>query len=150
MGLKMKKSICAVSLGIGLFLIAGCDTPSSRINKNPELFARFPADVQANIKQGKVNVGYSKDMVNMALGKPNREYIRTTAGGTTEVWSYTSVYTTTDRQRVNAQVRIKDNQGVYRTVQDDIWADVQQQHEYDTLRVEFENSLVIAVEQLNR
>ena len=150
MGLKMKKCIGAVVLGIGLFLMAGCDTPSSRISKNPELFASFPTDVQANIKLGKINVGYTKDMVNMALGKPDREYIRTTATGTAEVWSYTSVYTTTDRQRVNGQVRIKDNQGIYRTVQDDIWVDVQQQHEYETLRVEFENGLVKAVEQLNR
>jgi hypothetical protein len=145
-----KLTALAVYSSLGLLFAIGCDTPSTRIKKNPALYNSFPADVQANIQQGKISVGYNKDMVGMALGKPDREYTRTTATGTTEVWSYTSVYTTTDRQRVSGQFRVRDSDGVYRNVADDVWIDVQQQHEYERLRVEFENGVVKAIENLNR
>lgn len=131
-------------------LAAGCSTPDSRIKKHPELFASFPPDIQAHVKAGKVELGYTKDMVFIALGKPDREYTRRTAEGTVEVWSYVGTFTTIDRQLVSGPFRVRDPQHGYRTVHDSVWVDVQQLHEYERLRVEFADGKVRALEHLNR
>lgn len=132
-------------------LLFGCNTPQSRIKKNPELFNSFPADVQAQVQAGKVSIGFNSDMVAMALGKADRVYSRTTAAGNTEVWAYTAYYTSTERQRVRADVRVRDVGGRYRSVVDDFWVDVEQRHEYDRLRVEFgSDGKVTAVETAER
>lgn len=71
-------------------LFAGCSTTSSRISKNQSLFDTFPAEVQAGIRAGKVDIGYTPEMVMMALGEPSRRYTRTTQNGSSEVWAYQS------------------------------------------------------------
>ena len=131
-------------------ILAGCATPESRIKEKPEVFNSFPPDVQSKVRTGQVEIGYSKDMVYIALGKPDREYTRTTAESTFEVWSYTDRYTTTERQRITADFRIVDPQGGFRTTHDTVWADVDVPHEYEQLRVEFKDNLVTAVERMNR
>lgn len=132
-------------------LLAACvSTPASRIKKNPALFDSFPAEAQALISRGEVAIGFTPEMVEMAKDKPNRKYDRTTSAGTIEVWSYTGIYTTTDRQQVQTRVRAPDASGAYRTYTDWVWVDVQQQHEYDQIRVEFTDGKVSAIENLRR
>lgn len=131
-------------------LMVGCSTPQSRINKNPALFASFPVDAQEKIKAGKVDIGFTKDMVQMALDKPDRIYTRLTAEGLSEVWSYTATYTTTERQAVTGTFQARDYSGAYRSFNDTIWVDVQQLHEYEQTRIEFANGVVKAMEKLER
>jgi hypothetical protein len=133
-----------------LAVLTGCATPESRIKEKPEVFALFPPEVQANVKAGKIDIGYDKDMVYIALGKPDREYTRTTAEGTTEVWSYTATYSTSSRQLVNGPFRVRDSQGIYHNVSDSVWVDVQQQHEYEKTRIEFVADKVKAIENVQR
>lgn len=135
---------------ISLVAIAGCATPESRIKEKPEAFNSFPPEVQSKIRTGQVDIGYSKDMVYIALGKPDREYTRTTTEGTYEVWSYTDRYTTTKRQRITGDFRIADPQGGFRTTHDTVWADVDMAHEYEKLRIEFRDEVVSAIERVNR
>ncbi len=67
---------------------AGCSTPDSRIQKNQASFSQLsPAD-QERIRRGEVAVGFTADMVTMALGEPDRRFTRTTDRGTVEVWAY--------------------------------------------------------------
>jgi hypothetical protein len=141
-------SACLVLVLAGL--LGGCATPESRIKQNPDMFNSFPDDVQQKVREGKVGVGFSKDMVFIALGKPDREYTRTTSGAVNQVWSYTGTYTTMERQRVSGDFRVRDSDGLYRTVRDDVWVDVQAQHEYERLRIEFQNDEVVAIEEVNR
>ncbi len=134
-----------------LLILPGCATPASRIKKNPKLFDRLAPEVQTNVQAGRIEVGYSQDAVMLALGEPNRRYSRKTGGDKTiEVWSYTSSYTTTSRQRVDARVRARDSDGRMRTFSDWVDVAVDQQHEYERLRVELENGLVTAIETLER
>lgn len=67
---------------------AGCSTPDSRIEKNSASFAGYPPAVQAKIRAGEIEVGYTSDMVQLALGKPDRVIRRRTAAGESEVWIY--------------------------------------------------------------
>jgi hypothetical protein len=73
---------------IGLWL-AGCATPDARIKKNQALFDSLPAEAQGQIREGKVSLGFTPEMVKLAVGEPDRRAIRTDAAGRTEVWSYT-------------------------------------------------------------
>ncbi len=73
---------------IVLAAFTGCSTPGSRIKSNQEAFNALSPQAQANIRAGVVEVGYTPAMVEMALGKPDRRYTRTTESGQTEVWAY--------------------------------------------------------------
>lgn len=70
-------------------IIAGCvSTPAERIQKNPAAFNSWPPEIQANIRAGRIAVGYTQAQVRMALGDPDHVLTRTTERGTEEVWSY--------------------------------------------------------------
>ena len=84
----MKPILSLCMLAGGLALLAGCATPETRINKNPEAFARLTPDQQQLIKEGKVAIGFDMTTVKLALGDPDRIRVRTTAQGETEIWSY--------------------------------------------------------------
>lgn len=69
-------------------ILAGCSTPQSRTRANPELFESFPPDVQEMIQAGEIDLGFTEEMVRMALGKPDRKYSELTETGRTTVWAY--------------------------------------------------------------
>ena len=68
--------------------LVGCSTPQARINRNPEVFAGLPAADQQLIREGKVVIGFTPEMVRLALGDPDRKLTRTDSAGTSEVWRY--------------------------------------------------------------
>ena len=74
--------------GLVLLLLAACGSPQSRIKRNKEQFAAYPLEIQARIKAGEVDVGFTAEMVRMALGDPARKTMRTTAQSVQEVWTY--------------------------------------------------------------
>ena len=86
----MKQLLLLLGCPIGLVLLFGCSTPQTRIRSNPEVFNSLPAAEQALIQQGKVAVGFTPDMVKLAVGEPDRVYTRTEATGKSEAWVYTS------------------------------------------------------------
>ncbi|MBX6420489.1 MAG: hypothetical protein IRZ06_05720 [Nevskia sp.] len=69
-------------------LLLACSSPATRIEQNPALFDSYPPEVQQKIRAGQVDVGFTPDMVRLALGEPDRRYERTDANGTSEVWAY--------------------------------------------------------------
>lgn len=69
-------------------LLSGCATPASRIRENPELFARLLPAQQELIRKGEVALGFTAEMVRLALGEPDRFTERTGSDGVSEVWSY--------------------------------------------------------------
>lgn len=77
---------------VALFLVlSGCTTPrtpAERIERDPERFAQWPADVQQRVRAGEVDVGFTGEQVRMALGDPDDVSSRTTREGQTEVWTY--------------------------------------------------------------
>ena len=74
--------------GAALAVLTSCSTPDSRIADHQADFDKFPGDVQRKIRTGQVDVGFTKDMVRLALGEPDRVFMRQTATGDTEVWGY--------------------------------------------------------------
>ncbi len=81
----MRLRIVAVLLVSALI---ACNSTGSRIRSQQELFDSYPPDVQANLRNGLIEVGYSQEMVQMALGRPERKAERQSEGGLVEVWTY--------------------------------------------------------------
>jgi hypothetical protein len=78
-----------IFLAISLLALAGCaTTPADRIAENRSTFDAWPAEVQAKVRAGQVNVGFTEEQVRVALGDPDRVVTRTTEKGVTMVWAY--------------------------------------------------------------
>src|ERR1700733_14323023 len=84
----MKMFLSLLMLVGGFVLLTGCSTPETRINQNPEVFARLTPQQQQLIKDGKVAIGFDMPMVKLALGDPDHVKVRTDAQGESEIWRY--------------------------------------------------------------
>ncbi|MFT3782371.1 MAG: hypothetical protein QM790_10180 [Nibricoccus sp.] len=87
------KNIPLYLLFATLALLAGCSTPESRIDENKELFSKLAPNEQQLIREGKIAVGFTPEMVKLAMGDPDKIYTRTDANGVSEAWSYTTYET---------------------------------------------------------
>jgi hypothetical protein len=84
----MKLYVPSFAAVLTALLVAGCSTTDSRIKNHQAAFDAAPSAVQAKIRAGQVEVGFTPDQVTMSLGKPDRQYTRTTARGTSDIWAY--------------------------------------------------------------
>jgi len=84
----MRLRACIALLAAAAFALSACSTVDSRIRKQQALFDSYPPAVQNNIRNGRIEVGYTREMVAMALGEPDRKVETQTEDGVAEVWSY--------------------------------------------------------------
>lgn len=132
-------------------LVAGCSTPAARIGRNRETFEAFPSNVQENVRLGRIEMGYSRDMVYIALGQPRRVYDRQSEETTTEIWAYTGLrYGGGFHHPVDTAHVFRDAEGEVHFVYGITWVTVDDRVEFETLRVEFEDDKVVAIENLRR
>lgn len=80
-------------LSAGLLLLGGltgCETNSvnRRIGEKSAAYARLAPEQQVKIRQGVIELGFTADMVYMALGHPDKTTIRQTAEGPVGLWIY--------------------------------------------------------------
>ena len=86
--LTMKTRAAVLAASLLALLLAGCSTVDSRIAKNREAFNSWPPAVQDRVVRGEIDIGFTADQVRVALGEPDRVWTRTSADGTSQVWSY--------------------------------------------------------------
>jgi len=84
----MRHPILLFATGLLVLFFSACSTPDKRISDRRAEFEKYPPDIQQKIRAGQVNVGFTQEMVLMALGEPARRFTRKTEAGDTEVWSY--------------------------------------------------------------
>jgi hypothetical protein len=84
----MKTFLPLLCLAGALLLAAGCSTPASRIEANPEAFARLSPEHQSLVRAGQIALGFSPEAVHLALGDPDRTTVRTDARGETVIWHF--------------------------------------------------------------
>jgi len=74
-------------------LLAGCSTHplETRINEKNDSYAHMTPRQQELVRQGHITIGFTPDMVYMALSKPDR--ILTGPGPQQETWEYYTYYT---------------------------------------------------------
>jgi outer membrane protein assembly factor BamE (lipoprotein component of BamABCDE complex) len=86
--MKTSRNFALATVALCAVLLAGCDTPDSRIRHSPDSFARLNPDQQALVKAGRIAPGFDMDAVKLALGDPDRIVVHTDASGQHEVWHY--------------------------------------------------------------
>ena len=128
-------------------LLAGCATPEKRIQQNQEVFDTFPVAAQARIRGGQIDLGFTPDMVRIALGEPHRQTLRRSADGEVEIWSYFDSTRRYDRQRVDIDGLSISGPGGLRSIGGSAWINVEQNREYVRTRVEFRNGVVAVIEE---
>ena len=87
--MKSKPFLTIVAIIALAFTLGACtSTPDSRIRRNQALFDSFTMEEQAMIRQGIVGVGFTPDMVSMAMGPADQVRTRTVSQGEQTIWVY--------------------------------------------------------------
>jgi len=141
----MKQKALLITVCAAALLSAGCST-SRRIREYNALYNTYPSDARKEIRKGKVEIGFTSDMVLMALGKPDRKYFRKTDAGEVLVWAYSRRETRSEKQKVTGTFRFRDKDRRFQTATDTVVVDVDRYIEYDHMRVELKDDRVVAVE----
>jgi hypothetical protein len=82
------KTIRLLSLLAAALTLSACSTPASRVSRNQAVFDSWPAEVREQVRAGRVALGFTAEQVRVALGEPDRVFIRTTGAGESEVWAW--------------------------------------------------------------
>ncbi len=138
-------------LSVSLLLLltcftAGCatSTPQSRIDANRAAYAEYPSDVRRNIREGRVEVGYTAEMAEMALGKPGRKLSRRDeTNEESEVWVYY-------RNRPRLSIGMAVGSGGYRSTSTGISMSTTPDDDMETMRLILRDGHVVAVEKVTR
>ncbi|PTY03161.1 hypothetical protein DB347_22020 [Opitutaceae bacterium EW11] len=84
----MKTAFLALGLVALTAVFSACSTTDSRISKHQAAFDALSPEDRGKVRGGHVDLGFTQEMVQMALGEPDRRYTRTTDQGSHEVWAY--------------------------------------------------------------
>ncbi|HRE80444.1 MAG TPA: hypothetical protein PLN52_05310, partial [Opitutaceae bacterium] len=73
----MKIQFAMVAAAALLGLSACSSSPQSRIESDPRAYATAPKEVQAKIRAGQIDVGFTREQVRLAMGDPTGVSTRT-------------------------------------------------------------------------
>lgn len=143
-------SILFAALLGSLVLLAGCSTVEKRIAENQRLFASLDAETQAKLRARTVELGFSPEMVYIALGKPDSKSERTTAKGREQTWIYLTYYQEYAGQVLThfRRVAVRDpKSGRVAVYIEPVYTSVYSQQSEEKLRVSFLDGKVVSIEQ---
>jgi hypothetical protein len=136
--------------GTAALLLAGCQTVESRIKEKPEVFASVDRATQEKIKQGIIDLGYTEDMVYLALGTPDQKRESVTAAGRTLTWIYNTYYTRYDgtvMMGYHRRVYFDPHLRTYRLYYAPVFEDTYREDKEERIRIVFTDGRVTAIEQ---
>ncbi len=142
----LRTFMLAASLGF----ITGCQTVESRIKEKPEVFAKVDKATQDKIKQGIIDLGYTEDLVYVALGEPDQKRETVTATGKTLTWIYNTYYDRYDGAGFagyHRSVYYDPYLRAYRMYYRPVFADSYSQEKEERIRIVFTDGKVTVIEQ---
>jgi hypothetical protein len=83
----MLLKITAVPLLL-LLLLQGCGGVKSRIKDHQREFATYPLEVQSQIQNGRIDRGFTEQMVYLAKGEPDEKTTAKRSQRTIMIWKY--------------------------------------------------------------
>jgi hypothetical protein len=132
-----------------LLLLSGCaSTPEKRIEQNQSYFDSLPVAAQARIRGGQIDLGFNPDMVRLALGEPQRQLVRRTPEGDTDIWAYLETDTRYERQHVDIDGLNVYGAGGVRSTSGGAWVTILQEKQFVRTRVEFKDGRVSLIEEI--
>lgn len=130
--------------------LAGCSTFEKRSAEKSAVFSTLDAATQENLSKGMVEVGYTPDMVYIALGSPDSKSEHTTAKGSEITWIYRAYYTEYQgtqtvgyRRYVSYNPKTKTHFVYYEPVRVDLYRDRTE----DRIRITFSDGKVSVIEK---
>ena len=139
-----------ILIGITALGLAGCSTVQSRIEERQHVFNTLDPQTQARIRQGLIDVGYTTDMVYMAMGKPDETRERTSDEGQNTTWIYNAYWQQYEGSRMvgyRRHVYFDRVAKAYRVFYEPVHADLYSDQVEERTRVEFRDGRVTAIEQ---
>ena len=130
--------------------LAGCSTINSRIREKAGVFYSLDPATQQSIRQGQVGIGYTPDMVYMALGRPTNRVNRVTNDGTVTTWIYQSYYeeyvgsTLSGYYRYAVYDRVTNRYFIYT---EPVFSNLYRQRSEEYIRLSFRNGRVTSIDQ---
>ena len=100
------RSCCIIFSVFALGLLsAGCESTgrSARIQEKAAVYATLSSSQKHLIQQGAIDLGYTEDMVYIALGKPTRT--EASADGKATTWRFTNYYPPDSMRTTGISVR---------------------------------------------
>ena len=88
----MKFELFTLGLTAIVLGLTGCQSVESRIKEKPDVFAKLDVATQDKIKQGIIDLGFTEEMVYLALGDPDQKKESVSAAGQTVTWIYNTYY----------------------------------------------------------
>lgn len=144
------RRLLTLSAAVAALVLAGCQTVESRIKEKPEVFASVDRATQEKIKQGIIDLGYTEDMVYLALGNPDQKRESITANGRTLTWIYSTYYTRYDGTEMvgyHRRVYFDPYLRAYRLYYSPVFADTYREDREERIRITFTDGKVSAIEQ---
>ena len=146
----MKSRIFTSLLFASLVLLAGCQSVESRIKEKPDLFANLDAATQDKIKQGIIEIGYTEDMVYLALDKPDQKRESVSENGKSTTWIYNTYYQRYDGTQFagyHRSIYFDPHLRAYRVSYRPAYADTYSQEKEERIRVVFQDGKATVIEQ---
>lgn len=144
-------TICSTLLAsFGALFLGACSTVESRIEEKPAAFAAADPATQEKIRKNVVEVGFSTDLVYIALGKPDEERRSRRTDGEELTWIYKTYeqdYAGTVHTGYRRYVVIDPRSGRPVVYIEPVYTDVYRQHADEHLRIIFHDGKVSAIEE---
>lgn len=146
----MKIRIVTFSLLTALVFFTGCETVNDRIKEKPAAFAQADAASQDKIKQGIIDLGFTEDLVYVALGKPDQKRESVGPTGKSVTWIYNTYYQRYEgtaavgyHRRVYFDPYLKTYRVYYRPVVEEVYTTETEER----IRIVFKEGKVAVIEQ---
>jgi hypothetical protein len=131
-------------------LLAGCDTFARRAQARADTFAALDPATRAKLEHGTIEIGYTPDMVYIALGEPDEKSETVSAATREETWIYNTYrrdYAGTAHAGYRRFLVYDPKAKRYRVYSEPVYADVYELNAQENIRVIFTDGKVSALEQ---
>ena len=145
-----RRLLTTFMLAASLGFLAGCQSVDSRIKEKPEVYANLDTATQDKIKQGIIEIGYTEDMVYLALGKPDQKRESVQENGRSVTWIYNTYYDRYDGTAFAGYHRslyFDPYLRAYRVYYRPVYADTYATEKEERIRVVFKGGKAAVIEQ---
>lgn len=145
-----RRLLTTFMLAASLGFLTGCQSVDDRIRQKPEVFAQVDKATQDKIRQGIIDIGYTEDMVYLALGAPDQKRESVTATGRSVTWVYNTYYTRYDGTEFvgyNRRVYFDPFLRTYRVYYYPAYAETYRDEKEERIRVVFKGGKATVIEQ---
>lgn len=129
-------------------MLGACSTVNSRIQENAGLYYSLDPNTQAKLAHGDIDLGFTPQMVYIALGQPDLRRTNLSQSGQTETWIYRSYFE--DYAGSGMYFHRWGGwypYGGYRFYWEPAYFDAYPSYPQDDIRVTFQNGRVITIDQ---